>query len=374
MRLNELVPLWRYRQVKGAPVSDTRQAVLAALKWLCAAQDAVKEGGIARAYSLRTGWELPYPETTGYIIPTFLAWAERHPDLGLAERAWRAGRWLAEVQFESGAICSKQHRPGNTKPSVFNTGMVMHGWVSLLEAQKDERIAGAAAKAVSWLAQEQETDGSWVKNAYHNRAHTYYTMLDWALLRYARLTGDERARRAAVKHLDWTLRQQRKNGWFDLCDFEAGAAVTTHTISYTTQGLVEAGRLLGENRYIESARRGTVSLRECFETTGKLAGTFGEEWQPTASWECCTGNAQTSLVWQALGEVTGEPSWRTAAEAMNRHILGFQKVQCGDPGIEGAIPGSWPIAGGYDGLNFPNHAAKFFVDALTMAAGTGRAA
>jgi hypothetical protein len=36
-------------------------------------------------------------------------------------------------------------------------------------------------------------------------------------------------------------------------------------------------------------------------------------------------------------------------------------------GVDGAIPGSWPVSGGYDTLNFPNHAAKYFVDALTGA-------
>jgi len=242
--------------------------------------------------------------------------------------------------------------------------MVLHGWVSLLEQKEDGQIQHAARKAVDWLIREQEADGSWVKNAFNQRAHTYYTMVDWALARYARRMGDDRARLAAVRHLDWTLRQQRENGWFDLCEFGAGDAVTTHTISYTTQGLVESGRSLGEKRHIESALRGAIRLRNCFETTGRLPGTFDEQWQPTADWECCTGNAQTSLVWQALGAVTGDKTWNEAADKLNRHMLSFQKVQSRLAEINGAIPGSWPISGGYDSLNFPNHAAKFFVDAL----------
>ncbi len=370
MHLKDSIPLWRYGRDKGVSVLDAEEGLHWALRWLCAAQDAAKGGGMARAYSLRSGWELPYPETTGYIIPTFLALAGRYPELQLEERAWRAGRWLAEVQFESGAICSKQHRPGNVKPSVFNTGMVLHGWISLLGAQKDVQIRDAARKAVDWLIREQEADGSWVKNAFNHRAHTYYTMVDWSLLRYASFMGDGRTHEAAVKHLDWTLRQQQKNGWFDLCEFEAGAAVTTHTISYTTQGLVDAGRLLGEDRYIESAMRGTLMLRKCFETMGKLPGTFNDQWQPTANWECCTGSAQTSLVWQALSVVTGDVSWKQIAEKLNRHMLQYQKIHCKNPAVEGAIPGSWPIAGGYDSLNFPNHAAKFYVDALSGSEGT----
>ena len=362
--IRNFISLWCYRQAKGVPVSDDTQAVHAALKWLCAAQDAVSGGGISRAYSLRQGWELAYPETTGYIIPTFLTAADRHPELQLNERAWRAGRWLAEVQFESGAICSKQHRPDNTKPSIFNTGMVLHGWVSVLEQKEDAQIRNASRKAVDWLVSEQEADGSWVKNAYNGMAHTYYTMVDWALARYSLLTGDTPAREAAIRNLDWTLRQQRANGWFDLCCFHKGDPVTTHTISYTTQGLVEAGRVLGDARYIESAQRGTIKFRNFFETNGKLPGTFDEQWQPTADWECCTGNAQTSLVWQALGAATGDKAWNQAADKLNQHMLGCQRVQCREAGMDGAIPGSWPISGGYDSFNFPNHAAKFYIDAL----------
>ena len=59
---------------------------------------------------------------------------------------------------------------------------------------------------------------------------------------------------------------------------------------------------------------------------------------------------------------------------MNRHLLGYQKVKCADAGVDGAIPGSWPISGGYDSLNFPNHAAKFFVDALVMSEKKGAGA
>src|SRR5208337_4126462 len=114
---------WRYQRAGGTAPAATETSIHAAANWLCAAQDVTGEGGFARAYSLPNGWELPYPETTGYIIPTLLALNGRFPDFHLAERAWSAGVWLAQVQFPSGAICSKQYRPGNTKPSVFNTGM-----------------------------------------------------------------------------------------------------------------------------------------------------------------------------------------------------------------------------------------------------------
>jgi hypothetical protein len=343
----------------------TKASIENALNWLCLAQDVTRSGGFSRAYSLIKGWDLPYPETTGYIVPTFLSMNQHFPDLRLAERAWRAGVWLTEVQFESGAICSRNYQPGNTTPSVFNTGMVLHGWVSLLQQHEDERIRASAARAVDWLIAQQEKDGSWMKNAFNGIAHTYYTMVDWALIRYSFLTNGDDARAVAIRHLDWTLRNQRENGWLDRCWFNTGDAVTTHTISYTTQGLVECGTILKKHDYVEAALRTAAPLRHYFDSAGKIPGTFDEEWKPTASWECCTGNAQTSLVWQALGSATGDESWADAATRLNARMLHYQKVSSKFAGIDGAIPGSWPIQGNYDQFSFPNHAAKFHIDALS---------
>jgi len=44
--------------------------VRSAVAWLGAAQRASGGGGFAHSYHLLRGWERPYPETTGYILPT----------------------------------------------------------------------------------------------------------------------------------------------------------------------------------------------------------------------------------------------------------------------------------------------------------------
>lgn len=363
-RIRQIFPLLRYRAAGGVSSTIAEESLNACARWLCRAQDATGVGGFARAYSLRQGWELPYPETTGYIIPTFLALDGRYVDLALEARAWRAGTWLADVQFQSGAICSRVYAPDNRVPSVFNTGMVLHGWLSLLARKADVRLLLAAEKAATWIVAEQENDGSWSRNSYNNIPHAYYTMVDWALLRYAQFAKHEPAREAAIKHLKWTLRQQRKNGWIDGCEFRKGDAVTTHTISYTTQGLVACARLLDEEIYVDAAMAVAKPLRDSFAREGKLAGTFDEDWRPTSKWECCTGNAQTSLMWQLLAQITGDGSWAEFARKLNLYMLRYQKVKTRFSQIDGAIPGSWPISGGYDSFNFPNHAAKFHIDAL----------
>ena len=67
-----------YLSTPGKRADTNGNHVRAAVQWLCRAQDVSGDGGVARSYSLvynpffkRRGWTPSYPETTGYIIPTF---------------------------------------------------------------------------------------------------------------------------------------------------------------------------------------------------------------------------------------------------------------------------------------------------------------
>jgi len=244
--------------------------------------------------------------------------------------------------------------------------MGLHGWISLFELENDGGSFSSAQKAADWLVEQQEKDGSWIRHSFNGVPHTYYTLVDWALLRFYRLTKDNRYQEAAVRHLHWTLRNQRPNGWFDHCAFSNGEAVTTHTLSYTTQGLIESGKLLGERRYIEAGRLGTQPLLDYFRKTERLPGCFDHCWQPTADWECLSGSAQTSMVWKSLSTLSGDKNWKEAADLIDRKMIFYQKTGCRISGINGGISGSWPISGAYDAYAFPSHASKFYIDTLLL--------
>jgi len=354
---------WAYARAGGESPTDRRKAVRAALVWLCKSQDVTNCAGFSRAYSLLDGWGPPYPETTGYISQTFLNFEERFPELSLAERAGHALEWLASIQFDSGAICSLMYHPSNLHPSVFNTAMVLHGWLSWLETP-DERIARAAESAANWLIAEQEETGLWVRNSYKRIPHSYYTMVDWALLRYFNLTADEKAKLAAKGHLQWALANQLPNGWIMHCAFETGEDPLTHNLSYATQGLVECGKILGDDRLLCAARKATVPMLEYFKKNLCLPGKFSESWAATVNWECVPGNSQTAIVWKELAKYYNEPEWLEWGEKLVQNTLKYQKTETSIDGINGGLPGSWPISGAYDAYSFTNHAAKFFADSL----------
>ena len=67
------------RGVRGEP-GPHGEHLAAAIDWLCRAQDVrdghADAGGVSAGWSFEDGWLPSYPETTGYIIETFLAAAE----------------------------------------------------------------------------------------------------------------------------------------------------------------------------------------------------------------------------------------------------------------------------------------------------------
>jgi len=97
----------------------------AAIDWLCRAQD-VRDGkpdagGVAAGWSFEDGWLPSYPETTGYIIETFLAAAKILNRPELVDRAQRMIDWELSLQAPDGAFPGHFGEPGS-KPVIFNQG------------------------------------------------------------------------------------------------------------------------------------------------------------------------------------------------------------------------------------------------------------
>ncbi len=376
--------IWNNRWTKELKFEalDLSKSRLGALNWLLEAQNNPShEGkGFDRAFNLLTkSWELPYPETSGYIVPTLLESDHCAPSMGLKEKALAAGKWLESTQFQSGAICSKQWFVGNTKPSVFNTGMVLHGFTALSAHTKDEQFATSAMKAARWLIDAQSKNGAWVKYSFNDLDHTYYTMVAWALIAFGLHFNDEEAIECAKKNLKWTMGEQQLNGWVKKVDFMHQSSATTHTIAYCAQGLAESGRLLNETQYLHAAIRLIEPLNQSFADFGFLPGAFDDEWRPMRMshknglnrtvlkeyWECLTGTSQSSCTNFCLYEAAGDSKFLDSGRMMNRHLRSRQLNHV-NPYISGGFSGSWPLHGPYDTFCLPNHAAKFFIDALNM--------
>ena len=86
---------------------ETVERATAAIKWLVAAQNATADEGVSYGYfpvSQANGWDVSYPETTGYIMTSFIDFARLTGQIDLIERASRMAQWEAHIQMSSGAV------------------------------------------------------------------------------------------------------------------------------------------------------------------------------------------------------------------------------------------------------------------------------
>ncbi len=333
------------------------------MAWLCRAQDSTADRGIAATYTLGTGFTGSYPETTGYLIPTFLdcATARRRPDF--RTRALEMGEWLLSIQLPEGAFQASTVRVA-PRPSVFNTGQILFGLVRLYRETQDERYLTAIVAAGDWLVDAMDASGAWSRFTYRMTERSYYSRVAWALLEAFEVSGHKRLRDAAVRNLEWVVGNQQPNGWVVHNSFDGASPPFTHTIVYSAEGLLGGGRILQESRYIDAAARIGVALKRKYEAEGRLAGAVDSDWTSRASYTCLTGNSQLAGLLQQLYLLDGERSHLDVATRLCWDVGATQSLTSNNPGVRGGIKGSDPIWGRYMIFRYPNWAAKFFVDAL----------
>ncbi len=343
--------------------TNRTEALQKAMKWLCYAQDRGEGRGVSEGYDLRKSWLLPFPETTGYIVPTFFDYYHFTRESIYKDRALRMLEWLLSVQAENGSISGIIE--GAKSPLVFDTGQVLFGFVRGYKETNKERYLAAAEKAGDWLVSIQDQDGKWSRNVYQNIVHSYNVRVAWALLELSEILPKKEYFNAAKRNLAWTLTQQQNNGWFNYNTFEKDTPVFTHALGYVTRSILEAGILLENSKFISAAKKTADVLLSLQKQNGGLPGSFDSKWNPTNSSVCLTGSAQVGIVWLRFYQITNDLRYLKAAELGNSFLI---KTQERIPfySLRGAIKGSHPIHGNYLTFVYPNWAAKFFVDALLL--------
>ncbi len=355
--------------VARRPESATRDIddhLRAAIDWLCVAQDVTGDGGVALRYSLLKGWTASYPETTGYIIPTFIRYASRYAAPEMRQRALRMADWELSIQNADGSF-NGGPVGGDYGGFVFDTGQIIFGLLAAYRESGEQRYLDGAVRAGRWLTDVQEPGGEWRAHGYNTLAHVYYTRVAWALAELGTQVGEPRFVAAARRNADWALTRQRPNGWFAQAGFtERGhAAPYTHTISYTLEGLLETGARLDRPDYIDAVARATDAICGTIGPDGYWSGRFDHMWRPAANFACVTGSAQLAWVLARMYQLTGRTRYRDHARLLNRFVGARQWLE-GAAEVRGAVPGSFPAWGSYQRFAYPNWAAKFFADALLL--------
>jgi hypothetical protein len=345
-------------------VCSNEEHVRLAMEWLCRAHAKTRGNGVSEGYHLYHGWLPAYPETTGYIIETFCAYAERTSDYHYRDAAIAMADWLVSIQDADGALPDSYFK----KKMVFDTGQVVFGLVEAFKKTELNKFKQAAIKAADWVIAQQEVDGSWKRHAAHEIPHSYYSRVAWSLLKVHEITSADRYSESCRHNIEWCLGQQLSNGWFQKAAFTRNNQYRpfTHTIAYTIRGILEAGIYLKESRYISAAKLALDNIALQIKDSGFIAGTFDQGWKGDRRYSCLTGNAQLSISYLTLAKLLGSMDYYQRARTINKYVKSKQNCSTGNLDIRGAIAGSSPIWGDYIHFTYPNWAAKFFVDALLL--------
>lgn len=342
-------------------------AIEASLAWLCRAQDCSTsaDGGVARHFSLISGWGDSYPETTGYIIPTMLECGrELHRD-DLSQRGRRMLDWCVDIQLPHGAFQAGTVSAQPPVPTTFNTGQVLLGLAYGANLLGDARYHDAMHRAAIWLRDTQDEDGCWRRFPTpfaRPGEKVYETHVAWGLFEAARTAPEAGYGMAGLKQVRWALTRQRENGWFADCCLDDPVRPLTHTIGYALRGILEAHRFSSEDLFLAAARRTGLGLLRALEANGCLPGRLDARWLRAAPWSCLTGTVQIAHCWLMLFELTGERSFLEGAQKANSLVRRTVRTE-GDPDAVGGVKGSFPISGDYGKYQYLSWAVKFFIDA-----------
>lgn len=323
-----------------------------AAEWLLFMQN--EDGGYSRKFSLISGRDASYIETTGYIVPTLLSLGKER----YINSALKAGEWLLRVQNSDGSFSEID----NYQPFVFDTGQVLIGLNALYEFTKDLRYKDAIAKAANWLVKVQEEDGSWERYAYNKQKHSYYSRVAAALYKSGMLVDNERFKKAALKHIAWVLASQKKNGFFSGASFVDEVPAFLHTLIYILEGLLDIYAYTQNEKVLFAVLNNADHFKVLnLSRDLVLCSQYDKDFNCINSERCMTGLAQWLGVACRLYEISKDEAYKKSA-IQTAFYLKAKQIKFSY--MRGGFSASIPFWGRYGTFDFVNWTNKFFIDAM----------
>jgi hypothetical protein len=314
--------------------------------------------GSAAFYDLRSTWSDPYPETTGYLLPTL--W-----NVGMKKEAHSCAQWLLSLQQEDGSfpggVGKEQHRP----PLVFDTGMILLGLVKMLKYTNDQKYAEAIQKCGAWLLKQMDEDGIFSAHTYvKSYSPSYHSRVLWSLLEMKEMLSDKASHTLMKSFLAYQVRIQANHAVIHW-GFRPNEAALTHTIAYTYRGLLESEQLLGkEDQVLNVVEKVLKKLYQLKIEKGKLASSFDLEWNGNYRFRCLVGEAQLACLAFRVYQINNQIFFRVIGEQFLKDVT--RAVWKWPSFAKGGITGAQPIWGAYQRFRWINWGAKFYLDACLL--------
>lgn len=268
---------------------------------------------------VHTKQPVPYPEVTGYFIPTLYQWGEQ-------DLARTCTRWLLSIQLPDGAFPAP-----DGVPYTFDTGQIMRGLCAALPDMGEVEVP--LRKACDWMLTQIEADGRlttpstelWTDIA-SDLIHTYALPPLVEASKLLNVPEYEEKARFVLEHY-----KQREN----LVPFNR----LSHFHAYAMEALCELGEF-------DLARQGMADVERCQRSDGAIPA------YPNVDWVCSTGMAQYAIVWYMLGNKA----------PANKAMLYLEKIQ----NKSGGFNGSYGAGANYISGAEISWAVKYFLDAYRL--------
>lgn len=268
---------------------------------------------------IHTRQPVPYPEVTGYFIPTLYNWGEY-------ELARTCTKWLLSIQLPDGSFPAQ-----DDVPYTFDTGQIIRGLCAALNDMNDIQIP--LRKACDWILTQIKDDGSlatpstelWSDTA-NDLIHTYVLP---PLIQAGKLLD-------APEYIDkanFVLAYYKKQE--DLISFNR----LSHFHAYTMEALCEMGEF-------DLAIQGMTDVERYQRSDGSIPA------YPNVNWVCSTGMAQYAIVWYLIGE----------KDKADKAIRYLEKIQ----NKSGGFYGSYGKGAEYIARAEISWGVKYFLDAYLL--------
>jgi len=268
-------------------------------------------------------------EVTGYLIPTLM-------NAGEQELAIELALWEASVQRADGSLAAP-----DDVPYTFDTAQVARGFLAVLDVLP--HLEANLRRACDYVVKQIARDGRVTSKSLEMwKLPDGSVLTDYCnlyvlppLLEAGRRLGEPRYLEAAARSLEYFKRQS------DLVTFKPEPGTFSHMFGYMMEALVDCGET-------ELAAKGLRDAEAIQHGDGSIPA------YPGATWVCSTGIAQLAIAWLKLGVPEPAQKALTYLERMQHRSGGFF--------------GSYGKNAIYFTKEEISWAVKFFIDAELLAA------
>jgi hypothetical protein len=341
-----------------------------ALGWLEAAAAHWNCGGFAARYDLRTHrYQGPYPETTGYLVPTLLQIADIREEHSTSARALSAGQWLRSRQREDGSVrCNIDSGPDDRDKAdaivLFDCGAILQGF-SALARQQGGPWRESASRLGRFLCESQRADGFWDRHLYFPTFGTHNALVAYALIDAGRTIGEPRFADAGRNCLTALRPRILPSGFIEGCEFGGDPqTMFLHPYAYTLEGYVKAAMVDDSGDNLAVAEHALERMAEHMDRRGVLPAAYLDRaLAPVRADAATTGLAQLAGLFFKVARFAHRDDFSPLARRIMSFLRGCMFSDEAEAGARGGIPASFPVGGGYGPYTINNWTMKYFLDA-----------